>query len=55
MNNLFLQEEFKPYLKENHLYYFVAPEALSQKDYSGLSIWSLGVLLYYIVYEKYPF
>lgn len=55
MNSLFLQEEFKPYLKENYLYYFIAPEALSQKDYSGLSVWSLGVLLYYIIYEKYPF
>ena len=25
MNNLFLQEEFKPYLKENNLHYFIAP------------------------------
>jgi serine/threonine protein kinase len=50
MNSLFLHDEFKPYLKEQRFYYFVAPEAFSQKDYSNIAIWSLGILLYYIIY-----
>lgn len=55
MNNLFLKEEFKPYLNSQKLYYFVPPEGLSQRDFSNAGIWSLGILLYFIIYEKYPF
>lgn len=42
-------------MKPHSLYYYVPPEAISQKDYSNLGLWSLGVLLYFIIYEKYPF
>ena len=54
-NNLFLQKEFKIYLKESKYYYFISPQAYIQKDYSRLSVWSLGILLYYLAYQRYPF
>ena len=36
--------------------YFTAPEILFKQDYnSKVDIWSLGVILYFLMYERLPF
>lgn len=44
------------YIAKNVFIYFVAPEILLQHSYSELcDVWSIGVILYKLLFREYPF
>jgi len=51
-------KELKPFRYLNEISgnpFYVAPEILSGKYNQAIDVWALGVILYHMVFHKYPF